>query len=70
MLALSINVGDYVVLETSDGLVKVQVVEGNISGRYRLAIDAPKNIGIVRGCLWEEQHESITFKKYESKFKK
>ncbi|MBU3220650.1 carbon storage regulator [Clostridium algidicarnis] len=70
MLALSINVGDYVVLQTSDGLVKVQVVEGNVSGKYRLAIEAPQSIGIVRGSLWEEQHEGITFKKYEPKFKK
>lgn len=36
--------------------IKVMVVKDDY-GNLRLAIDAPRDISIVRGEIWEEQHK-------------
>ena len=64
MLALSVQKGDYIVLETENGLVKIQVIDINSSGNCKLALDAPQDVKIVRGVLWEEQHPESNLKLY------
>lgn len=51
MLAMSRNSGDYIVI--GDDII-VQVV--NIDGQIRLAIDAPRDIKIVRGENYEKDN--------------
>lgn len=65
MLALSVQKGEYIVLETIDGLVKIQMVETSNKGcSCKLAIDAPQNVKIIRGSLWEEQNPESDLKFY------
>ena len=64
MLALGVQKNEYIVLETTNGLIKIQVVDVNASGTCKLAIDAPQNVKIVRGILWEEQHPKSNLKYY------
>ena len=70
MLALSVQKGDYIVLETENGLVKIQVIDINSSGNCKLAIDAPQNVKIVRGSLWEEQNPESNLKYYTPSIRK
>ena len=50
MLVLGRKPGEYIVI---DGNIKVKVVKGE-NNNLRLAIDAPREIEIVRGEVWEE----------------
>ena len=52
MLSLGRNPGQYIVI---DDRIIVQVV--SIGGELRLAIDAPKEIRIERGEVYEKTHE-------------
>lgn len=54
MLVLGRKPGEYVMI----GNVKVKVVKSN-SGDLRLAIDAPKNVTITRGELFESQKSKV-----------
>lgn len=51
MLVLGRKPGEYIVIDDN---VIVKVVKSD-DGHLRLAIDAPKDVNIVRGELWEEQ---------------
>jgi len=51
MLSLGRNPGQYLVI--NDNII-IQVV--SVDGDLRLAIDAPKEISIVRGEIFEERH--------------
>lgn len=51
MLSLGRNPGEYLVINNN---IVVQVV--SVDGDLRLAIDAPKQISIVRGEIYEERH--------------
>lgn len=50
MLVLGRTPGEYVLIGDD---IKVQVVK-NENGNLRLAIDAPCNVKITRGEVWEE----------------
>jgi len=54
MLVLGRKPGEYIVI---DDKIKVKVVKSE-SGQLRLAIDAPKEMKIVRGEVWEEQQKT------------
>ncbi len=51
MLSLGRNPGEYLVI---NGNIVIQVV--SVDGDLRLAIDAPKDISIVRGEIYEKRH--------------
>lgn len=51
MLVLGRKPGEYVVI---DGKIRIEVVKSE-KGDLRLAIDAPREVEIVRGEIWEEQ---------------
>lgn len=51
MLVLGRRPGEYVLI---DGKIMVKVVKSD-EGHLRLAIDAPRDISIIRGELFEEQ---------------
>lgn len=51
MLVIGRRPGEYVVI---DGNIIVKVVKSD-EGDIRLAIDAPRNIKIIRGELYEEE---------------
>ncbi len=51
MLSLGRNPGEYLVI---NGDIVIQVV--SVDGDLRLAIDAPKEISIVRGEIYEKRH--------------
>ena len=55
MLVLGRKPGEYVMI---DGRIKVKVIRSS-EGDLRLAIDAPKEVNIVRGELYEEQQKKI-----------
>ena len=55
MLVLGRKPGEYIVI---DDKIKVKVVKGE-NGQLRLAIDAPKEMKIVRGEVWEENREAM-----------
>ncbi|WFD10035.1 carbon storage regulator [Tepidibacter hydrothermalis] len=52
MLVLGRKPGEYIVI---DEKIKVKVVKSE-SGQLRLAIDAPREMRIVRGEVWEEEN--------------
>jgi len=52
MLVLGRKPGEYVVIGNN---IKVKVVKSD-KGDLRLAIDAPKDVEITRGEVWEEQN--------------
>lgn len=52
MLVIGRKPGEYVVINNN---IKVKVVKSN-DGDLRLAIDAPREIKIVRGELYEEEN--------------
>ncbi|WP_243388527.1 carbon storage regulator [Bacillus kexueae] len=54
MLVLGRKPGEYVVINDN---IKVKVVKSN-KGDLRLAIDAPKNVPIVRGEVYETNMKS------------
>ncbi|WP_367568284.1 carbon storage regulator [Lacrimispora sp.] len=51
MLSLGRNPGEYLVI---NGNIVIQVV--SVDGDLRLAIDAPKEMPIVRGEVYEKRH--------------
>ena len=51
MLSLGRNPGEYLVINED---IVIQVV--SVDGDLRLAIDAPKDISIVRGEIYEKRH--------------
>ncbi|MFZ4451052.1 carbon storage regulator [Salibacterium aidingense] len=51
MLVLGRKPGEYIII---DDKIKVEVVKSE-NGHLRLAIDAPKEMGIVRGEVYEGQ---------------
>lgn len=53
MLVLGRKPGEYVVIGDD---IKVRVVKSE-NGDLRLAIEAPKDIKITRGEVWEEQQK-------------
>lgn len=53
MLSLGRTPGQYIVIGDS---IVVQVVD--INGELRLAIDAPKEISIQRGEVYEQNHDT------------
>lgn len=52
MLVIGREPGEYVMIGDN---IKIKIVKSE-HGKLRLAIDAPKEISIVRGEIWEEQH--------------
>ncbi|MCI8579296.1 MAG: carbon storage regulator [Dorea sp.] len=52
MLSLGRNPGEYLVIG-EDIVIQVVSMEGDL----RLSIDAPKNVSIVRGEVYEKYHE-------------
>ena len=52
MLVLGREPGQYIIIGDS---IKVMVVKSN--GDLRLAIDAPKEVSIVRGEICEKEHK-------------
>lgn len=55
MLVLGRKPGEYIII---DEKIIVKVVKGE-NGQLRLAIDAPKDMKIMRGELWEENLKVI-----------
>lgn len=55
MLVLGRKPGEYIVIGDN---IKVKVVKSD-NGDLRLAIDAPKDIKITRGEVWEQQQNAI-----------
>lgn len=53
MLVIGRKVNEYVVIDDN---IKVRVVRSK-EGHLRLAIDAPREIPIVRGELWERAQQ-------------
>lgn len=53
MLVLGRKPGEYVVIGSN---IKVKVVKSD-NGDLRLAIDAPRNVEITRGEVWEQQQK-------------
>lgn len=51
MLVLGRKPGEYIVI---DGKIKVKVIKSD-NGDLRLAVDAPREMEIVRGEIWEKQ---------------
>lgn len=51
MLVIGRKPGEYVVIDNN---IKVKVVKSN-DGDLRLAIDAPRDIKIIRGELYEQE---------------
>lgn len=56
MLVLGRQPGEYVMIGDT---IKVKVVRSN-KGDLRLAIEAPKDIAITRGEVYEQQLQKIT----------
>lgn len=56
MLVLGRKPGEYIVI---DGKIKVKVVKSE-NGQLRLAIDAPREMKIMRGEVWEEEQNVET----------
>lgn len=52
MLVLGRKPGEYVVIGNN---IKVKVVKSE-AGDLRLAIEAPRDVKITRGEVWEEEH--------------
>ena len=52
MLTLGRNPGEYLVIG-NDIVIQVVSMEGDL----RLAVDAPKNVKIVRGEVYEQDHD-------------
>lgn len=53
MLVLGRKPGEYIVIGDN---IKVKVVKSD-NGDLRLAVDAPKDVKITRGEVWEEQQK-------------
>ncbi|MGL4731457.1 MAG: carbon storage regulator [Clostridium sp.] len=58
MLVLGRKPGEYVVINLDGVDVKVQVVKSE-DGHLRLAIDAPREVKITRGEIWEKEKVKI-----------
>ena len=56
MLVLGRKPGEYIVI---DEKIKVKVVKSE-NGQLRLAIDAPKEMKIMRGEVWEKEQNVET----------
>ncbi|RMD04336.1 carbon storage regulator [Clostridium autoethanogenum] len=54
MLVLGRKPGEYIVIGDN---IKVKVVKSE-AGDLRLAIDAPRDVKITRGEVWEEEQNS------------
>ncbi|SHH20588.1 carbon storage regulator [Tepidibacter thalassicus] len=54
MLVLGRKPGEYIVI---DDKIKIKVVKSE-SGQLRLAIDAPREMKIMRGEVWEKEQKS------------
>ena len=67
MLALGIQKGQYIILNTKNGKIKIQLFNTSEIGNFRIAIDAPKDVEIVRGENWEVQHPEDSMSKHISK---
>ncbi|KAA8674911.1 carbon storage regulator [Clostridium sp. HV4-5-A1G] len=59
MLVLGRKPGEYVVI---DNKIKIKVVKDNEYNDLRLAISAPEDMEIVRGEIWEQEHEGKSIK--------
>ncbi|GAA0127380.1 MULTISPECIES: carbon storage regulator [Clostridium] len=64
MLVLGRKPGEYIVVNYNGLDVKVQVIKSE-DGHLRLAIDAPKEVKITRGEVWEEKQFQISEKDIE-----
>lgn len=56
MLVLGRRPGEFILI---DGKIMVKVVKSE-DGHLRLAIDAPKDISIIRGELFEKQNKKLS----------
>lgn len=56
MLVLGRKPGEYIVI---DGNIKIKVVKSE-NGQLRLAIDAPREMKIMRGEVWEQEQNVET----------
>lgn len=54
MLVLGRKPGEYVVINDN---IKIKVVKSD-NGDLRLAIDAPRDVEITRGEVWEQQQKT------------
>ena len=54
MLVLGREEGQYVMIGDD---IRIEIVK-SVHGKLRLAIDAPKELNIVRGEIWEEEHKN------------
>lgn len=57
MLVLGRKLGEYVVIGNN---IKIKIVKSE-NGDLRLAIDAPKDVKITRGEVWEEQQKIANY---------
>lgn len=57
MLVLGRKPGEYVVIGDN---IKIKIVKSE-NGDLRLAIDAPKDVKITRGEVWEEQQKIANY---------
>lgn len=57
MLVLGRKLGEYVVIGDN---IKIKIVKSE-NGDLRLAIDAPKDVKITRGEVWEEQQKIANY---------
>ena len=54
MLSQGRNSGEYIVLQDGDNRIIVQVAQ--IDGNLRLVVDAPREVSILRGEVYEKTH--------------
>ncbi len=64
MLSLGRNPGEYIVI--GDNIV-VQVI--SMDGTMRLAVEAPKELAVVRGEVYEQDHPTPACIRRSSKYK-
>ncbi len=55
MLVLGRKPGEYIVIGDN---IKVKVVKGE-NNNLRLAIDAPRDVKVIRGEVWEENLKNV-----------
>ena len=55
MLVLGREPGEYIMIGDN---IMVKVIKSEY-GKLRIAIDSPKELSIVRGEIWEEEHKGI-----------
>ena len=54
MLSLGRNSGEYIVLQDGENRIIIQVAQ--IDGNLRLVVDAPREVSVLRGEVYEKSH--------------